>query len=374
MSRIIYLIQKEFRQLFREKANIVIIFFLPFIQLVMIGFAITTDVTNIATVMVDQDKSVLSRRMIDAFSSTRTFIMKGTVGTVKEAVHLLDVGRTKVIIVIPQYFARDLSNGRVPQVQAIFDGVDGNSAGIASGYVTRVMTALQKEWMFRSRSIALSIRDLHTVSTEPRMLYNPQLDSQNNIVPGILAILLTMITMFLTTLNIVKEKELGTLEQLSVTPIHNTELIIGKTIPFAIMGFLLFNVGLLAMWLIFGIIPRGNLLLLYLFSIIYMMTTLGIGIFLSTVSASQQQAMFFSWFFSIFAILLSGFFVPVENMPPFIQGLTFLNPTRYFMQVVRGIILKGSGIAALWPELVSLTVFGIVILNSAILNFHKRVK
>jgi ABC-2 type transport system permease protein len=374
MRRTLYLIQKEFRQIFRERININIIFIMPFIQLVLLGFAITTDVTNISTIVVDQDRSVLSRRMIDAVSDTKTFRYKGQAASVAQAVRLIDVGLAKLAVVIPARFERDLKNGRKPTVQVLLDGVDGNSAGITSGYVTKVMMKLQKEWAALGGASTAELRRLRLVEIEPRMLYNPKLDSQNNIVPGILAILLTMITMFLTTINIVREKELGTLEQLSVTPIRNYELIIAKILPLAILGFALFNVGLLAAGLIFGIWLKGNLFLLYLFSIVYMFTTLGVGILISTAAATQQQAMFIAWFFSIFVMLLSGFFVPIENMPPVIQWITYLNPTRYFMAVVRGIVLKGSGLSVLWPELISLIVFGGVILNLAVLQFHKRIR
>lgn len=372
MFKIFYLMQKEFRQIFREKANLGIIFVMPIIQLLILGFAITTDVKNIPTVVVDEDRTVMSRSIIEALRATKTFNFLGLADSVKQGVRELDLGNAKLVVVIPYNFEKDLRNGMIPTVQTLLDGVDGNSAGITTAYVNIVLNRFQKKWLKEARTLSGRTKQLHTVNVLPRMLYNPELSSQNNIIPGIIAVLLTMITLFLTTINIVREKEIGTLEQLSVTPIKNQELIIGKIMPFAILGFMLFNVGLLAGGLIFGIWLKGNLLLLYLMSFIYMMTTLGLGIFISTLAATQQQAMFFAWFISIFTMLLSGFFIPIQNMPDFVQLLTYLNPTRYFMEVVRGIILKGSGFAALWPELVGMIVFGGVILSLAILRFHKR--
>lgn len=372
MQRILYLMQKEFRQIFRDKANLVIIFIMPFIQLVLLGFAITMDVKNIRMTVVDQDHSIMSRQIISAYSYNNTFRFQGLAGSVKQAIKWLDLGQVKLIVVVPQKFTKDLKNGRVPSIQTIYDGVDGNSAGITNGYVTKIMQSLQTQWLPEISKVKL--KRLHIVNLEPRMLYNPELVSTNNIVPGIISLLLTMVTLFLTTVNIVREKEIGTLEQLSVTPIKNQELIIGKILPFAILGFLLFNVGLLAAGLIFNIWLKGSLLLLYLACFIYMLTTLGLGIFLSTVSASQQQAMFYAWFISLFSIMLSGFFVPIENMPDVIRLMTYLNPTRYFMEIVRGIILKASGLNALWPELLAMLVFGSVIITSAVASFHKRLK
>lgn len=375
MQRILYLIQKEFRQIFREKANLAIIFVMPIIQLLIMGFAITTDIKNIRTIVVDEDRTVLSRSITEAFMVTKIFKFVGIGDSVKSAIWQMDVSKAKLIVVIPFNFEKDLRNSKVPKIQVVLDGVDGNSAGITNAYATMVLNNYQKKWLKEVHSAVRQpkqFQTLHMVSSRPRMLYNPELNSQNNIIPGIIAVLLTMITLFLTTINIVREKELGTLEQLSVTPIKNHELVIGKVLPFAILGFILFNVGLLAAGAIFGVWIRGNLFLLYLMSFIYMMTTLGLGIFISTIAATQQQAMFFAWFISIFTMLLSGFFVPIQNMPDLIQLITYLNPTRYFMEVVRGIILKASGLSALWPEFFGMVIFGAVILSSAILRFHKR--
>ncbi|HCT85598.1 MAG TPA: ABC transporter permease [Candidatus Margulisbacteria bacterium] len=368
MRNILYLIQKEFRQIFRLKANLVIIFVMPFIQLVILGFAITTDVKNISTMYVDMDRSQLSRKIIRTVSSGEFFTIKGSTDQTEAAVKKMDSGKIKLAIVIPQHFENNVLSGETPEIQAIVDGVDGNTAGIALGYLTQIFKQLQ-----RNMTMAIpSAQPRHIIETQTRMLYNPNLDSVYNIVPGIMVMLLTMITVFLASINIVREKEIGTLEQLLVTPIKGRELIVGKIIPFAIMGFVMLNVGMLAAGLIFGIWMKGNLLLLYVISVLFMLSTLGVGIFISTIATNQQQAMFYAWFFSIFAILLSGFFIPIENMPPWVQIVTYLDPLKYFMDVIRGIYLKGSGVSDLVPEIISLSLYGSTMLSLAIIRFHKR--
>jgi ABC-2 type transport system permease protein len=372
MQRILYLIQKEFRQILREKAFIGLIFGMPFIQIVILGFAITTDVKNVPITIVDLDHSSMSRSLIEAFSVTESFNYIGLAESEKHAKKLLDAGKAKIAVIIPPNFERDLKNGAQPQVQAVIDGVDGNSAGVALAYVGQIAFKLQREWLSASGMLAAKMKDVHLTEIRPRMLYNPSLESVNNIVPGIIAVLLTMITAFLTGMSIVKEKEIGTLEQLMVTPISNSELLLGKIIPFVIVAFLLMNVGILAAGLIFALWIEGSLLALYGMSLLFVLSTLGLGIFASTISKTQQQAMFIVWFFMIFAILLSGFFIPIENMPKGIQIITYLNPLRYFMVVIREIYLKGTEFMYLWKEALAMAAFGLTAFILAALRFQKR--
>lgn len=372
MQRILYLIQKEFRQILREKAFIGLIFGMPFIQIVILGFAITTDVKNVPITIVDLDHSSMSRSLTEAFSVTESFNYIGLAESEKHAQKLIDAGMVKIAVIIPPNFERDLKNGAQPQVQAVIDGVDGNSAGVALAYVNQIAFKLQREWLGASGMPAAKMKDVHLTEIRPRMLYNPSLESVNNIVPGIIAVLLTMITAFLTGMSIVKEKEIGTLEQLMVTPISNSELLLGKIIPFVIVAFLLMNVGILAAGLIFGLWMEGSLLALYVMSLLFILSTLGVGIFASTITKTQQQAMFIVWFFMIFAILLSGFFIPIENMPKGIQIITYLNPLRYFMVVIREIYLKGTEFMYLWKEALAMAAFGLFTFISAALRFQKR--
>ncbi len=372
MQRVLYIIQKEFRQILREKMFIGLIFGSPFIQILFLGFAITTDVKHVALTIVDYDHSAMSQRLVDAFSVTESFDFKGEVDSQEQAIRALDHGDAKLALIVPTHFERDLKSGRHPKVQALVDGVDGNSAGVALAYVNLIAMRLQKERLKKSGRLSTQLKNIHLTEIEPRMQYNPSLESVNNIVPGILAILIMMITSFLTGMSIVREREIGTLEQLMVTPIRNMELILGKVIPLAVVAFLLFTVGILAAGLVFGLWPVGNLLTLYLTAFVFSLSTLGFGIVASTFAQTQQQAMFITWFFSIFAILLSGFFIPIENMPQGIQWITLLNPVRYFMVIIREIYLKGTGIFYLWKEVAALAAFGLFTFIGASLRFTKR--
>jgi ABC-2 type transport system permease protein len=288
-------------------------------------------------------------------------------------VEWVEEGRVKLVLVIPPDFERDLKKGEKPVVQSLLDGVDGNSAGIALAYVNQISLKLQQEFLAASGLLAKRLGTMHLTELEPRMFYNESLESVNNIVPGIIAVMIAMITSFLTGMSIVREKEIGTLEQLMVTPIRKAELILGKVIPFLVVGFLLTNVGILAAGLIFGLWMEGNLFTLYLLSIIFSLSTLGLGIFASTVARTQQQAMFIAWFFLVFALLLSGFFIPIENMPKWVQMITYLNPLRYFMLVIREIYLKGTAIMYLWREALAMLMFGLLTCTFATLRFHKRI-
>jgi ABC-2 type transport system permease protein len=373
MQRLLYIIQKEFRQIIRERVFVLVIFIMPFVQIVVLGFAVTTDIRNVSLAIVDYDRSSMSARIRDAFRVTESFDYRGALTTEREAVRLMDRGEIKLVLVIPRHLERDVKRGASPVIQALIDGVDGNTAGVALAYANRIVQDLQRQRLLRGEGASsMKLRAVHLADVETRMVYNPTLESTNNIVPGILAMLMMTITSFLTGMSIVREKEIGTLEQLLVTPIRSTELILGKVIPLLVVAFALLNVGILAAGLIFGLWMKGNVITLYLFSILFSMSSLGLGIFASTLARTQQQAMFVTWFFTIFSILLSGFFIPIENMPRLVQAITYLNPVRYFMVVIREIYLKGTGIGLLWKEGLAMTAFGLAMFVSATARFQKR--
>jgi len=372
MKRIFYIIQKEFRQVFRDKNYLRIILVMPVIQIIVLGYAITTDVTNIPVAVVDYDHSAMSRRMVDALDKNITYDFQGMAPSSKAALELMDEGKIKLAVVVPENFEKDLINGETPLVQAIVDGVDGNSAGVILAYINQLARRLQQEWLLKSPVLVRQISKVHITSIEPRMWYNASLESKNNIVPGIIATLLTMITTLVTGMSIVREKEIGTLEQLLVTPIRPGELMLGKIIPFLGIGFMLVNISILAAGLIFGLWPLGSIWNLYIMSFIFSLGTLGVGIFVSTISNTQQQALFAAWFFMIFTLLLSGFFIPIQNMPTIIQDVTYLNPLRYFMSVIREIYLKGTPLIYMWKEAMAMLMFGIVTFVVSALRFHKR--
>jgi len=372
MRQIFYLVQKEFRQIFRDFSMVRILFVVPLIQIFILGNAITTDVKNIKIIFNDQDRTPYSREFIGRFVHSKYFIIKGFEEDYTRLSSYLDSGKANLAIVIPRHFQRDIVLKKKPDIQLLIDGVDGNSAGVSLGYITDIVQQYQERLMEHSPDLSLQVKNIRRVEMEPRFWFNPNLESKLYIVPGIIALILLIITLFLTSMGIVREKEIGTLEQLMVTPIRSYQLVIGKIIPFSILGILEIMISMGFVYLIFGIGVKGSLLLLLFESSLFIISTLGLGIFISTISDTQQQALFVAWFFMIFAILLSGFFIPIANMPPVIQHITRLNPLRYFIVILREIYLKGTSIRDLIPETLAMLTFGIGLFLAAVIRFRKK--
>ncbi len=361
---VLALIKKEIKQVLRDRNMLRLIFLVPIIQLLVLGYAINTDVRNIYLAVYDQDHSRLSREYVRSLSSGDYF-------TVEPADHPLLHGergftenRINANLIIPPDFSEKLEQGKPVTAGFVTDGTNANSAAIAIGYAGLITNRFNRD--FTDLRVPVTMRQ--------RILYNPEQESVNYMVPGIVAVLLLMITSMLTSMAIVRERETGTLEQLMVTPITTPALIMGKTIPFALLGFLEMSVAL-AFGIIWFRIPFvGSWPLLYGLSFVFLFTTLGVGMFISTSTRTQQQAMFFSWFFMIFSILTSGFFTPISNMPILVQYLTYLNPLRYFIVIIRGIMMKGAGVDILYPQILALIAFGVVIFSFSVMRFSKRVK
>jgi len=363
IQTILALMKKEFYQVIRDHNMLRLIFLMPIIQLLVLGYAINTDVKNISTAVYDFDRSSLSREYIKAKTAGDYFVVTS------DNIPLLDVergfkeNRYSAALIIPNDFSEKFRKKEPVDVGLLIDGSNANSASIISGYAE--MIAMQ----FNRRQLDIP----EPIVMRRQMLFNPESESVYFMVPGIVAVLLTMITVMLTSMAIVREREIGTLEQLMVTPITVPALIIGKTIPFAILGFLEMSIALLFGVLWFGIPFAGSWTLLYGLTFIFLFATLGVGLFISTVTKTQQQAMFYAWFFSIFTILTSGFFAPIANMPQMVQYLTYLNPLRYYMIIVRGIMMKGATVEALYPEIIAMIIFGAIIFTSSWLRYSKRV-
>ena len=376
MDVIKHIVTKEFLQFRRDPKMFAIILIAPVIQLIFLGFAVNMDVENVPTVIFDQDRSVESRSLAKQFDASGYFNIVEYVSGYSEIEAKFEGGSAILGIVIPDGFEKNTGTGRTAKLQAIFDGSDGNKASITAGYVLGFISGYTKslavDFMnrrgFKSGPVA-------NITAETRAWYNPELKTRIFMVPGIVGLLLSIITLILTSLAIVKEKEVGTLEQIIVTPIKPMELILGKLIPFAILAFVAIIIVLTAMSLAFGIAIKGNVLFLFFNSFLYILSTLGLGLFVSTVSKTQQQAMMISIFVILMPmVFLSGFAFPIENMPFFIQAVTYFIPLRYFMEIIRGIILKGTGIESLWMEMAALFVFGVVILYLSSLRFKKRLE
>jgi ABC-2 type transport system permease protein len=323
---------------------------------------------------VDNDHTTASRDVREAFAASEFFDFTGMAGSEAGAAKLLDDWRVKIVVVIPRNFQSDMEDGRVPAVQVLVDGVDGNSAAVAMEYTSALLSQVQQRWAGTMTPVRAPQRSLGTLTVVPRMWYNPNLDSRLNTVPMLVGILLVTTTTFFMAQNIVREKELGTLEQVMVTPVHAIELMVGKMIPFTTLGFLQMSVGVIAAGIVFGVWVKGSLLLLYGLTLVFCLSTVAIGIFASTLSNTQRQAMFIIQFFLTFQTLTSGLFTPIANMPAVIQYLTYANPLRYFFVILREIYLKGTTFRFLWKETAALAVMGAVMLVAATLRFQKRLK
>ena len=366
--RLAHIIRKEFLELRQDPRLFGIVIIAPIIQLTMLGYAATTDVRNVPLVVVDQDTSRESRELVSRFDASPSFAVIDGLSSTDEVDEYLDTGRAWMALDIPPGYGERIRAGRPTTVQVVADGTDANSTNVALGYAGTLISSYARELASPSGQPPAPL-----VSADVRVWFNPQLESKDFMIPGILALLLLVVTTNLSSMSIVREKELGTLEQLNVTPIARWELIVGKMVPYALIGMVdVFLVVLVAL-LWFEVPFRGSFLLLFAMSLIYLMTTLGLGLFVSTISATQQQAMMTaSFFFLIPMVFLSGFVFPIENMPAVIQPVTYLIPLRYFLVILRGIFLKGVGLEILWPDALALLAWGVGILVLATLRSSKR--
>ena len=368
-ERIMQMIRKEFIQTLRDKRKWALLFGAPFIQLFLFGYVVTTDVNNIATALYDLDKSQESREFARRLAASGYFSVRYAPHSPAELRDLIDRGEVLCAIQINRGFARDLKRRIPTEIQVIVDGTDSNTAMVALSYATKIITKYAGEIAAHRVSATLSAPDVRT-----RVWYNPDLRSRNYNVPGVIASIIMITCIMLTSMAVVREREVGTMEQLMVTPLRPIELMLGKTIPFAVVGFVDMLLVTTAGVLWFGITIKGSLLLLLVGTSAYLLSVLGIGLFISTVLKTQQQSLLATMFFNMPAMLLSGFMFPIENMPEIFQYLTYLNPLRYFLVIIRGIFLKGSGLDILWPQMAALLSLGIVVISISSLRFRKRLE
>ena len=369
------LLRKELVQIRRDRSLFRMLMIAPLMELLVMGFAITTDVREVKLAVRDLDGSSQSREYVRALSASDYFKTTHLPSSGTGDTDLLISGRAGLVLVIPRGFAGARARGEAASVQVLVDGADSNFAVQGLNYLQRATR------LFSARGIRLVEEDmarraginLPTVSAECRAWFNPGLTSRFYMVPGLMGILLMITTMVVNSMALVKEREQGTMEQLIVTPLRPAEIIAGKLLPFVVIGFIEVSLILIGIRLIFNIPLRGNILTLYAFSGLFLMTTRGLGLFVSTIVRTQQQAMMFAMFFVMMPfILLSGFIFPVENMPFAIQPLAKMIPLKYYLTAVRGLYLKGNGWAELWPSAVALVAWGTVILSISVLKFRKR--
>lgn len=379
-QRLRAIIKKEFRQVLRNPQTRAMLFLPPLLQLLIFGYAVNMDVNRARIAWMDEDRSTHSRELLSRFEGSGLFDILATPTSPTEMQDLLDRSQVDGVVRVLPGFAKDIERGRPTDVQILLDGTNSNSAQLVSGYAGQVIGRFTSDVLSETQREKLVSAGapvnaaIPRIVAEPRVWFNPDLKSRNYFVPGVIVNIIMLVTLSLTALALVREKEIGTMEQLMVTPIRPVELILGKTLPFVLIGFWDMLLVMGAALVVFHVPFKGNLLLLSLGSFLFILTNLGAGLFISTISKTQQQANMATFLIFQPFMMLSGFSFPIRSMPTAIQYFTYLNPMRYFLEVVRGIYLKGSGMDVLWPNYVALAVFGVTILTISVSRFHKTLE
>jgi len=351
-----------------------IIFIVPVIQLLLLSFAVDYEIKEIKLFVVDMDQSEVSNKMIRRFTSSGYFVLSGNSFQEEDAEHALEERKADLSIVIPSGFEENLFKQKKEDIQLLIDAVDGSKASIAGGYAATILMDYQKD-LIKENGFLLSSGvpiQFNSVELANSLWYNPYLNYKAYMVPGILVVLVTMIGGFLSSMNIVREKELGTIEQINVTPIKKYHFILGKTLPFLLIGLIELTLGLIVSKVVFNVPFVGNVFHLYFFAILYLFLILGFGLLISTMTNTQQQAMFITWFFMVIFILMGGLFTPIENMPLWAQKITLANPIRYFIEVTRMIMLKGSGLSDMVSHFLIILFYAILMNTMAVLRYRKQ--
>ncbi|MGC8743195.1 MAG: ABC transporter permease [Verrucomicrobiia bacterium] len=373
LYRIKSFLNKEFAQLRRDPRLMSVLIVAPLIQLLVLGYAANTDVKQITVAIRDYDRSYLSREFTRAISATDYFVVTNLTGSESQDNDLLISGRTGIIIVIPADFEKKIERGEEALAQALVDGSDSNFGVQGINQLQKLVMQFNERLGTKLKLLTAPAAKIPSIKIESRVWFNPDLTSRYYMVPAIMAQLLMVATMLVTSMALVKEKEEGTFEQLIVTPLTSVEIVLGKMLPFALIGFIEMTLALPVMVVVMGIPLKGSIGLLYLFSALFLLSTLGLGVFISTIVKTQQQAMLVSTFFVMVPfILLSGFAFPVENMPQIFQFISGFIPMSYYLVAVRAIFLKAAGWNQLVPVAVKLIIWGTIILTISILKFRKR--
>ncbi len=362
---------KEFKQIFRDPRMKTVIFITPLIQIILFGYAANKDINYVPTAIYDQDNTKESRELLRRFTYSKYFVPEHYIFSNKEQNSVLEMGLVNVVIRIDRVFVRSLNADKDASIQLAFDGTDSNTAMIVMGYANTIVNNYQFDLMREKAQASGWTKTVPSVDLRDRAWFNGNLISRNYYLPGVIATIVTMMSLLLTAMAIVKEKEIGTMEQLIVSPLKPLELIVGKLLPFGVIALIQITLitALGVLW--FHVPLRGNLFLLLFSTCIYLFTTLGIGLFISTISSTQQEAMMSVFLFYMPTILLSGFAYPITNMPQIIQWFTFVNPLRYFMVVIRSIFLKGIGLEILWVQLTPLLIMGLLVITFSVFRFRR---
>lgn len=372
MKTILFIIQKEFKQIFRNKGMLPIIFILPLVQLIVLSNAASFEVRNIKFSYIDKDHSAASRELISKFETSHYFKIINEFPSKKEANLEMQKGTVDVILEIPIHFEKNLLKDKKSNLLVSINAIDGAAAGVTNVYIMQIIAGfnqkIQTELFQYNDAMLVQPQNIETI---PSFWYNKTLNYKTFMVPGILVLLVTMLSLFLSSMNIVREKEIGNLEQINVTPIKKHQFIIGKLFPFWVIGLMVLTVGLTIAKLVFNVPILGNIFLIYGFTSVYLILILGIGLFISNHTETQQQAMFIAWFFTVIFILMSGLFTPIESMPTWAQKITLLNPIRYFVEVIRMVMLKGAGFQEIKMQLGIIAFFAFAINGLAVWSYKK---
>jgi len=369
MRSIIFLIQKEFLQIFRNKTMLPIIFMVPIVQLLILANAATFEMKNINLAIIDYDNTLRSHEVINHFDSSPFYTIVPTEKSVEKAEELVHSNNVDVVLVIPKDFEKDLDNLSTPKIQLLVNAINGTSASLANAYTSSILTSYAKNIMIEK--LGSGMNKPSTITTQTSYWYNPELKYSHYMVPGILVVLVTIIGMFLTALNLVREKEIGTIEQINVTPIKRYQFIIGKLIPFWVIALFELAFGLTIGKLLFNIPINGSLILLFSFAGVFLVLALGAGLLLSSSSSSQQQVMFLSFFFIIIFVLMSGIFTSTESMPKWAQIVNRINPLYYFIKVNRMVLIKGANLSDIKDSFISTSVLAVAVITLAINRYRK---
>ncbi len=371
LQRLFRMLIKEFLQMMRDPRMRVIILGVPVIQMTIMAFALTTDVTDIRLAVLDMDKSPTSRELVSSFTSSNYFRITHSLVGQSEMIPLLDRSEVRAVLHIPAGYARDILTGQTAKIQLITDGTDSNSTAIAQGYAGNIIN----DYNDRKRSQRLARKGITTppvqIETESRAWYNPNQESHFYYVPSLIATMLFIFSILLTSIGIVREKEIGTIEQVMVTPIRGIEFIFGKTIPYMITGYISMSFMLIVAFIVFGVYVRGSIFLLYGLTGIYLAGNMGIALIISGSATTQQQALLTSFLVLMPSVMLSGFMFPISNMPEPVRFATILNPMRWYLDILRGIVMKDVGITALWPAILAQSTLTLTFLTIAIGRFKK---
>lgn len=366
-----FLLQKEFRQVFRNPAILRVIFLMPAIQLLVLPWAADYEVKNIKLAIVDNDHSDYSRQFISRVTASGYFQLDQYTNSYNKALEEVEKDKADIIVQIPSHFEKDLvKESKAPLFMAV-NAINGVKAGLGASYLQAIVqdfnNDVREEWIQMPRFSPQT-----TIEITSSNWFNPFMEYKYFMVPGILVLLVTMIGSFLAALNIVKEKEIGTIEQINVTPVKKYHFILGKLIPFWALGLMVLTIGLLISFVAYGIKPAGSFLTIYAFAAVYLLAVLGLGLLVSTYCGTQQQAMLISFFMMMIFILLGGLYTPIESMPVWAQWITKFNPVSYFIQVMREVVLKGSGIRDIAPNIGIIFLFAVVLNGWAVINYRKR--